>query len=216
MADSISKLLHCAEEMFGNVLSDIEPYSGPERLGHILWFRAFTECQYQYCRGLRTLYEADCLQGAIPLLRSLMEVSVAQIVLRRDTDSSALLELLKGEAITPGGEKKGSLKDIGWPALQSDIYARLSKMTHPSRISAFFGRTVDFESEPLKSLVAQKDLAGIAGIILWRGARESEEAQQERWIEVALNTFDIAISSLLTLYEENAPESHWWRLSCIS
>ena len=89
-------------------------------------------------------------------------------------------------------------------------------MTHPSRTSAFLGRTLDFESDPLKSLVAREDLAGIAGIILWQGGPENEEAQQEQWVFVALNTFDLAISSLFTLYGERGPVSHWWRKLCIS
>ena len=212
MSDSIRNLLQCAEQMFGEVLGDIEPYSGPERLGHMLFFRRFTEWQYEYCRAILALYEASCFQGTIPLLRSLVEVSVAQVLLRRDTNFTALLELLKGERVHVGD----ALKQIGWPDSQSDIYALLSRMTHPSRTSAFLGRTLDFESEPLKSLVARKDLAGIAGIILWQGAREDEEAQQERWVFVALNTFDLAISSLFTLYGEGAPDSHWWPIKCVS
>jgi len=81
-------------------------------------------------------------------------VSVAQILLHRDGDFSQLRELLEGERVKTGG----GLTKIGWPDTQSDIYARLSTMTHPSRISAFLGRTLDFESEPLKSLIAQKIL----------------------------------------------------------
>jgi len=212
MSDSIQGLLHCAEQMFGQVLNDIEPYNEHERLGHLLFFRRFTEWQYQYCRAIRALYEADCFQGTIPLLRSLVEVSVAQILLRRDTDFSTLFELLKGERVHVGD----ALKQIGWPDSQSDIYALLSRMTHPSRTSAFLGRTLDFEGEPLKSLVARQDLAGVAGIILWQGARENEEAQQERWVFVALNTFDLAISSLFTLYGSRAPDSYWWPDKCIS
>jgi hypothetical protein len=69
MSDSIQGLLRCAEQMFGEVLNDIEPYSGAERLGHILFFRRFTECQYEYCRAILALYEAGCFQGTIPLLR---------------------------------------------------------------------------------------------------------------------------------------------------
>jgi len=104
-------------------------------------------------------------------------VSVAQVLLHRDTDFSTLLELLRGERIHVGGR----LKEIGWPDSQSDIYALLSRMAHPSRTSAFLGRTLDFESEPLKSLVAREDITGVARVILWQGARENEEAQAERW-----------------------------------
>jgi hypothetical protein len=210
MSDTIRDLLHCAEQMFGRVLGEIEPYSGPEHLGHMLFFRRFAEWQHEYCRAILALYEAACFQGTIPLLRSLVEVSVAQILLQRDTDFSTLLELLKGECVHVGG----ALKQIGWPDSQSDIYALLSRMTHPSRMSAFLGRTLDFESEPLKSLVAREDIAGVAGAILWHGARENEEAQRERWVFVALNTFDLAISSLFTLYGEHAPERDWWSLQC--
>jgi len=211
MSDSIQNILRCAEQMFGQVLDDIEPY-GPERLVHLLFFRRFTEWQYEYCRTISLLSEANCFQGAIPVLRSLVEVSVAQLLLHRDQDFSTLLELLKGERV----KTDDALRKIHWPTSQSDIYARLSQMTHPSRISAFLGRTLDFESEPLKSLVARKDIAGVARVILWMGAREDEEARQERWIFVALNTFDLALSSLFTLYGERAPDSHWWPHECIS
>jgi hypothetical protein len=40
------------------------------------------------------------------------------------------------------------------------------QMTHPSRMSAFLGRTLDFEREPLKSLVTRKDVGGVAHVIL--------------------------------------------------
>lgn len=111
-----------------------------------------------------------------------------------------MLELLKGETV----KTHIALQKIGWPFSQSDIYARLSRMTHPSRRSAFLGRTLDFETEPLESLVAQRDIAGVAHVILWQGARENEEAQRERWAFIALNTFDLAISSLRTLYGASA------------
>jgi hypothetical protein len=91
MSDSIQNLLHCAEQMFGQVLDDIEPYSGRERLVHLLFFRRFTEWQYEFCRTIRTLHEADCFQGAIPVLRSLVEVSVAQLLLHRNKDFSTPL-----------------------------------------------------------------------------------------------------------------------------
>jgi hypothetical protein len=135
-----------------------------------------------------------------------MEVSVAQVLLQRDEDFSTLLELLKGEQV----KTAAALKKINWPDSQSDIYARLSRMTHPSRIHAFLGRTLDFDTEPLKSLVAQQDIAGIANEILWGAALEGQEAHQERWAFIALNTFDLAISSLFTLYRERAPECEWW------
>jgi hypothetical protein len=133
-------------------------------------------------------------------------VSVAQLLLQRDNDFSTAIELLEGERV----KVAAALKKIGWPDSQSDIYARLSQMTHPSRISAFLGRTLDFESEPLESLIAQKNIAGVAQVILWTGAREDEGARQERWVFVALNTFDIAISSLFTLYGAGAPDCQWW------
>jgi hypothetical protein len=53
MSDSIKELLHCAEEMFGQVLHDVEPYNEPEQLPHLLFFRRFTEWQYAYCRAIR-------------------------------------------------------------------------------------------------------------------------------------------------------------------
>jgi hypothetical protein len=206
MSDSIQDLLAYAEQMFGQVLNDIEPYNGPNRLLHLLFFRRFTEWQYEYCRTIRTLHAADCFQGAIPVLRSLVEVSVAQLLLHRDLDYSLLLELLSGERV----KTDAALKKINWPSSQSDIYARLSQMTHPSRISAFLGTTLDFETEPLKSLVTRQDIAGVASVILWTGAREDEKAREERWVFMALNTFDLAISCLFTLYAARAHESHWW------
>jgi hypothetical protein len=210
--DSLRDFLYCAEEMLGKVLNDVEPYNRPEKLVHMLFFRRFTELQCEYCRAIRALYESKCLPGALPVLRSLVEVSVAQLQLQHDADFSALLDLLKGERV----KMQPALKQVNWPASQSDIYARLSNMTHPTRISAFQGRTLDFESEPLKSLVARQDLAGIASVILWTGGREDDAARQDRWVFVALNTFDMAISSLFTLYGERAPESGWWRPNCIS
>ena len=212
MSDSIQTLLLCAEEIFGEVLNDIEPYNRPEHVVHMLFFRRFTEWQYEYCRTIRTLHEANCLQGAIPVLRSLVEVSAAQLLLQRDEKFATLLELLKGERV----KTDSALKNIGWPCSQNDIYARLSRMTHPSRISAFLGRSLDFETEPLKSLVAQQDIAGVAHVILWQGARENEEAQRERWAFIALNTFDLTISSLRTLYGASAPGRDWWRSQSIS
>jgi hypothetical protein len=212
MSDSIQTLLRCAEEIFGEVLNDIEPYNRPEHVVHRLFFRRFTEWQYEYCRTIRTLREADCLQGAIPVLRSLVEVSAAQLLLQRDERFATLLELLKGERV----KTDRALKSIGWPNSQSDIYARLSRMTHPSRINAFLGRMLDFESEPLKSLVAQQDIAGVASVILWQGARENKEAHHQRWAFVALNTFDLAMSSLRTLYGAAAPERSWWSSQSIS
>jgi hypothetical protein len=71
----------------------------------------------------------------------LVEVSAAQLLLQRDEKFATLLELLKGERV----KTDSALKNIGWPCSQNDIYAQLSRMTHPSRISAFLGRTLDFE-----------------------------------------------------------------------
>jgi hypothetical protein len=88
-------------------------------------------------------------------------------------------------------------------------------MTHPSRVNAFLGRTLDFESEPLKTLVSRKDSAGVAYMLLWQAAREDQYAEQERWVFIALNTFDVAISSLSTLYGKSAPEREWWDSTCI-
>jgi hypothetical protein len=198
--------------MFGELLNEVEPYNQPEHLVHMLFFRRCSEWQYEYCRTIRLLYEANCFQGAIPILRSLVEVSVAQILLQRDADFSVLLELLKGERVRVAS----ALKQIGWPDSQSDIYARLSVMTHPSRTNAFLGRTLDFEIDPLKSLIQQKDTAGVAGVILWQGAPKNQEARQERWVFLALNTFDLAVSSLFTLYGSRAPECEWWQRGCIS
>jgi hypothetical protein len=45
MSDSIQTLLLCAEEIFGEVLNDIEPYNRPEHVVHMLFFRRFTEWQ---------------------------------------------------------------------------------------------------------------------------------------------------------------------------
>jgi hypothetical protein len=212
MREAILSLLRCAEQLFSRVLEDVEPYSKPDRIGHMLLFRRFTDSQQEYCRSILILYEADCFQGTIPVLRALVEVSVAQILLHQDNDST-LWDVLKSDERVRIAE---ALKTIGWPCDQGDIYAQLSKMTHPCRTSAFLGRTLDFASEPLKSLVTRKDLAGMAGIILSQGGRESEEAQQERWVFVALNTFDVAMSSLLTLYGADSPEKHWWSLQCLS
>jgi hypothetical protein len=89
-------------------------------------------------------------------------------------------------------------------------------MTHPSRTNAFLGRTLDFANDPLKSLIQQKDSAGIAGVILWQGAPENEGARQERWAFLALNTFDVAVSSLFTPYGSRAPECEWWQRAPIS
>jgi hypothetical protein len=50
---------------------------------------------------------------------------------------------------------------------------------------------LDFESEPLKSLVAQDDFAGVASVLLWTAAPRDEAALQELWVFVALNTFDL-------------------------
>jgi hypothetical protein len=211
MSDSIHTLLQGAEEFFGEVLNDVEPYVRPEHVVHMLFFRRFTEWQYEYCRTIRTLHDANCLQGSIPVLRSLFEVSAAQLLLQRDERFAELLELLNGEYVKTGN----ALRKIDWPCSQHDIYARLSLMTHPSRISAFLGRTLDFESEPLKSLVEQEDIAGIAHVLLWQGARENEEAHQERWAFIALNTFDLTISSLRTLYGASAPERDWWKSQSI-
>ena len=120
MADLLHELLQGAEQMFGDVLNDIEPYDRPERVVHMLFFRRFTEWQYEYCRAIRALYEADSLQGAMPVLRSLVEVTAAQLLLQRDEDFSVLLDLLQGERVTAA-----ALKRIGWPDSQDDIYARL-------------------------------------------------------------------------------------------
>ena len=65
-------------------------------------------------------------------------------------------------------------------------------------------------------MVAQENIGGVARIILWEGARENEKAQQERWVFVALTTFDLAICSLFTLYGAQAPEREWWQRECIS
>lgn len=208
--DAVLELFTGAVHMFNQVLGDVEPYHEPQWLVHLLLFRRFTERQYQYCRAIRTLFEADCWQGMIPLLRSLVEVSVAQLLLQRD-DFSTLWELLKGERIQVGG----ALKKIGWPDSQNDIYAQLSRMTHPSRTNAFLGRTLDFESEPLKTLVERQDLAGVASLLLWQGAPEDQHTEHERWVLLALTTFDVAISSLFTLYGESAPEREWWDSQCI-
>lgn len=206
-------LLKGAEKMFSSVINEVEPYNRPERLVHMLFFRRFIEWQYEYCRSIRTLYEANCLQGSMPILRSLVEVSAAQVLLHRDdADFPTLLELLKGECI----KTNHALKQIEWPASQNDIYAQLSLMTHPSRISAFLGKTLDFESEPLNSLFRKRDIAGVARFLLWQAASESEEAHQERWMFIALNTFDLAVSCLRTLYGEQAPEQDWWDQVCIS
>ena len=142
-----------------------------------------------------------------------MEVSAAQVLLHRDdADFSTSIDLLKGERI----KTDSALTQIGWPASQYEIYAQLSRMTHPSRISAFLGRTLDFESEPLKSLFGQLDIAGVAHVLLWQAASESEEARQERWMFIALSTFDLAVSCLRALYGEQAPEQEWWDQVCIS
>ena len=61
--DAVLELLAGAEHMFNHVLGDVEPYHEPERLVHLLFFRRFTERQYQYCRAIRTLFEADCWPG---------------------------------------------------------------------------------------------------------------------------------------------------------
>jgi hypothetical protein len=206
MTGSIQELLHCAEAMFAQVLHDCEPYDEPKQLVHMLFFRRFTEWQCSYCRAIRLMYEADCFRGAIPTLRSLFEVTVAQVLLKRDEDFATLLELLKGERV----KMDDALEKIHWPHSQSDIYARLSRMTHPSRTHAFLERTLDFETEPLKSLVSSKDIAGIASEILWGAAHESEEAREELWAFIALNTFDLAISSLFDLYGAAATEAEWW------
>jgi hypothetical protein len=203
---SIGELLLGAEELFGQVLGELEPYREPRYLVHMLFFRRFTEWQCEYCKAIRRLNETDCLLGAIPVLRSLVEVSAAQVRLQRDTDYSILTELLDGERIRIAG----ILKDIGWPDSQRDIYARLSNMAHPTITKAFLGKTLDLESEPLKSFVARKDLLGIANMILWHAAPESEKARQDRWVFVALNTFDLTVSSLFALYGPEAPERGWW------
>jgi hypothetical protein len=210
--DQFHQLLLGTEEMFGQVIPDVEPFDASSRLVHLFFFRRFTEWQLEYCRAIRLLYEADCVHGAIPVLRSLVEVSAAQVHLHRDVEFSVLLEVLNGERI----RTDDALKTINWPVGQSDIYARLSRMTHASRTSAFLGRTLDFEEEPLKSLVAQKDIAGVAGVIFWQASREDGEARRQRWAFIALNTFDLAISCLFTLYGSAAPEYGWWNLSCIS
>ena len=94
MSDSIQTLLLCAEEICGEVLNDVEPYNRPENVVHMLFFRRFTEWQYEYCRTIRTLHEANCLHGAILVLRSLFEVSAAQLLLQRDEQFATLLECL--------------------------------------------------------------------------------------------------------------------------
>jgi hypothetical protein len=137
---------------------------------------------------------------------------VAQVLLHRDTNFSALLELLNGERV----RVQKALRVIGWPDSQSDIYAQLSRMSHPSRMSAFLGRTLDFGAEPLKSLVAQQELAGVTHLILSEAAPEDNEARQEHWLFVGLTTFDLAISSLLDLYGAQSLECDWWPSLCIS
>lgn len=210
--DEFHQLVLGAEEMLSQVTPDLEPFDAPSRLVHLSFFRRFTEWQLEYCRGIRLLYEADCVHGAIPVLRSLVEVSAAQVHLHRDANFSVLLEVLKGERV----RTDDALKAINWPAGQNDMYARLSRMTHPSTTSAFLTRTLDFEGEPLKSLIAQKDIAGVAGIISWQSSREDDEARCQRWAFIALNTFDVAISSLFTLYGTAAPECGWWNPESIS
>src|SRR5260370_14729800 len=76
MSDLVKELLRGAETMFGEILNEVEPYNQPEHLVHMLLFRRFTEWQYEYCRAIGLLYEANCFQGAIPILRSLVEVTV--------------------------------------------------------------------------------------------------------------------------------------------
>jgi hypothetical protein len=109
MSDLVKELLRGAETMFGEILNEGEPYNQPEHLVHMLLFRRFTEWQYEYCRAIGLLYEANCFQGAIPILRSLVEVTVAQILLQRVADFSVLLELLKGERVRVAS----ALKQIG-------------------------------------------------------------------------------------------------------
>jgi len=60
MADQIQNLLRYAEELFGQVLGDIEPYNRSGHVVHLLFFRRFTEWQYEYCRAIRALYELGC------------------------------------------------------------------------------------------------------------------------------------------------------------
>lgn len=173
------------------------------------------------------LFGADQFRAAIPILRALFEVSVAQVLLHQEARVESpgdrapwrieeryveVLSLLKGEQV----KTDAALKKIGWPVSQSDIYARLSKLAHVTTTAAFLERTVDFESEPLKSLVARKDIAGVANLILRTGGREDDGARKERWVFVALNTFDFAISSLFTVYGARAPECQWWPCQCIS
>jgi hypothetical protein len=207
---AVLELLRGAEKIFNHVLVDVEPYHHESKLAHLLFFRRFTKLQYHYCRAIRTLFEADCWRGTIPLVRSLFEISVSQILLQRD-EFSTMWELLKGERV----HVADALEKIGWPRSENDIYAQLSRMTHPSRTSAFLGRTLDFQSEPLKTLTERKDLAGVASILLWKDEQERQDAGHERWVFLALNTFDVAISSLFTLYGAGAPEREWWDRSCI-
>jgi hypothetical protein len=72
MREAILALLRCAEQLFSRVLEDVEPYSKPDRIGHMLLFRRFTDSQQEYCRSILALYEADCFQGTMPVLRALV------------------------------------------------------------------------------------------------------------------------------------------------
>jgi hypothetical protein len=182
-SDAVGSVLDSAIRIFGHVLHDVEPYDEPTDCVRMSFFRRLTELQDEYCRGIRALYDSRCSQSALPVLRSLVEVTVAQVSLHRDHDSGRMLQLLQGGRV----KTDAALKAIDWPASQSDIYARLSQMAHPSRVSAFLGRMVDWESEPLKSLIARQDMAGIAHLLFWDAAPEDEEARQERWTFIALN-----------------------------
>ena len=232
-SDSIRALLNGAFQMFGGLYEDVPPYNRPDQRLHLLFFRRLTELQCDYCRALLTLYDTDQFRAAVPVLRALFEVSVAQVLLHQETriDRSAdrlawrieechveVLKLLNGERV----KTDAALKKINWPASQTDIYARLSKLAHITTTAAFLGRTLDFEKDTtIQSLIGRKDIAGVASEILRRAAPEGAEARQARWAFIALNAFDVAVSSLFTLYdsevpESRAPERHWWSTECVA
>jgi hypothetical protein len=231
--ESTRELLDGAFQMFGGVCEDSSPHDRPDQRLYLLFFRRLSELQCDYCRALLTLYETDQLRAAMPVLRALFEVSVAQVFLHQEAKAeppsaptgwrieeryAEALNLLNGGRVKMGY----ALKKIGWPASQSDIYARLSKLTHVTAASAFAERAVNLEEDPvITSLIGRKDVAGVAAEILRRAAPESAEARQVRWEFVALNAFDVTISSLFTLYDleapkSRAPERHWWPSGCVA
>lgn len=204
--DPAKFLLLAAEEIFGHVTCEAEPYNHPDLLVKMNCFRRFAEWQYEYSRSIRILYEADCLRGAIVSLRGLFEVTVAQVLFKKENDPTGVLEVLKGERV----KIDLALKEIGWPCQQDDLYARLSKLSHPTRKSAYAERNVDFDKEPLKSLAAQNDLKRIAAELVLGGCAQSPDEKKKQWAFVALNTYDICISSLLSIYGESTHKRHFW------